>query len=349
MQIVLIGEAPRLFSLANFQWLAYTARALRRLGHRTTVVLYRESWTASPSLGRRLKAVPVASSCLRRWHQAQGCQRDRRLIRLVRRLRPDLVIVLKGNVLAYEVLAQIKRLGRGAMVTWWVDDPSRSPAFLPSFHLFDHVFIFDRFHLARLVQVGVPRVHFLPCACDETVYRPLPLTAAQRHRWGCDIVLVAWYYPERVQVIRALAADAQVGVWGGGWDAPDVRRALGGDGVVRGPAVSDRTAARIYNACKIGLNVHQVQSRMGGLNTRTFELLATGIAPLVDYVEGMEELLDPETEVMCYRSPEEACRLARHYLDHPQERRRVVARGRSRVLAEHTYVVRLQRLCELAR
>ncbi len=350
MQVVLIGLALRLFALPNFQWLAYTARALKRLGHRTTVVPFRESWLASPLLSRQLKGMPTVSAALQRWQQAQRRRQDRGLIRLVRRLRPDLLLVLNGDVLSYEVLAQIKRLARGPMVTWWYDDPWRTPAFLPRFRLFDRVFIFDRFYLGRLIQMGLPRVHFLPAACDETVYRPLPLSAAQRQRWECDIAFVAWYYPERLPIVQALAADARVGVWGGGWwETSEIRRSFGDRGLVRGGAVSDRTAARIYSACKIGLNVHQVQSRVGGLNMRTFELLGSGVAPLVDYVEGMEELLDPETEVACYRSPEEARRLARHYLNDAGERMRLAARGRARVLAEHTYVARLRTLCEVAR
>jgi hypothetical protein len=36
----------------------------------------------------------------------------------------------------------------------------------------------------------------------------------------------------------------------------------------------------------------------------------------------------------------------RHYLDHPAERRKIAARSRERVLADHTYVLRMRRMLE---
>ncbi|MBI2104120.1 MAG: glycosyltransferase [Candidatus Omnitrophica bacterium] len=350
MRVLLIGSVPRRFGTQNFRWFAYTACALRRLGHTVIPSADRESWASSRAVGRRLAGVRGASRVVAGYEQARRRRRDRQLVALARRTRPDLVLVLKGDTLPEEVLAQVKRLARGPLVTWWVDDPWRSPGFLGSFALFDHVFAFDRSYLPRLAALGARQVHFLPCACDETVYRPRRLRAWQRRRFGCDVAFVAWYFPERGPIIRALIdGGLKVGIWGGDWDRPEARRVLNGAGVLRGPAVNDRVAATIYNASAMGLNVHQEQSRLGGLNTRTFELLASGVFELVDRVGGIEEFLEPGDEVVCYGSPEDACRLARWYLHEPGERARIAARGRARVLEEHTYVRRMQTLCALAR
>jgi spore maturation protein CgeB len=220
---------------------------------------------------------------------------------------------------------------------------------VPSLKVFDHVFIFDRSYLPHLETVGVRRAHFLPCACDETIYRPLRLSSIEQRRYRCDVALVAWYYPARAQMVRALADEMDVKVWGGHWDSLDARQVLGPARVVHGSSVSDQTAARIYNAARIGLNVHQSQSRLGGLNTRTFELLACGIFQLVDRVGGLEELLRQGDEVVCYESAEELRRLAKHYLADGEARVRIAARGRARVLEEHTYTRRMHTLCEVAR
>jgi len=276
-------------------------------------------------------------------------RRDQQLLRLAQRGRPDLVLLLKGDTFSEAVLVEIKRLVRGPLVTWWVDDPWRAPAFLSTLRLFDHVFVFDRSYLPRLTDVGVKRVHFLPCACDETVYRPQRLSASEQRRMASDVAFVAWYYPERVPVVRALANDMAVGVWGGGWDSIEAQQALQGRRVLRGHAVSDRTAAKIYMACKIGLNMHQVQSHVGGLNTRTFEILASGRFQLVDRLPGIEELLMPDVEVVCFSSLDELRQLAKHYLADEAARTRIADRGRARVLDEHTYVRRLRTLCETAR
>lgn len=349
MHVLLVGPAPRLFSTGNFQWFRYTARALRRLGLTVTGFPCRDGWITSPSLARGVEWIPGLSPRFVRHQEALLRTRDRRLVALTRRLRPDLVVVLKGETFSADVLAEVKRLARGPLVTWWVDDPWRCPSFLQSFALFDHVFMFDRSYLPRLAEVGVKRAHFLPCACDETIYRPLRLSTAEQRRFACDVSFVAWYFPERAPIVKALADDMALGVWGGQWDSLEAQRVLQGSRMIRGPAVADRTAAKIYAASKIGLNVHQAQSRRGGLNTRSFEILASGLFQLVDRVAGVEELLQPDVEVVCYRSHEEARRLARYFLADESARSRIAARGRARTLEEHTYVCRMRTLCDIAR
>ena len=350
MRVLLVGQGPRRFNPGNFQWPNDTAQGLRRLGHRVSLVVNREPWAASPALARRLGAEGPGPRWLARYQATQQRRRDRRLVRQIKRLRPDLVLMLNGALVGAEGFHEIRRAATGRLVSWWADDPGIDPAFMASAGLFDHICVFDRTYMPRLTAAGARRVHFLPCACNETVYQPMRLRPQEQQRFACDISFVGWYYPERGPVLGALAGagDLRLGIWGGQWDSPEAQRALNGAPVLRGQAVSDRTPARIYNASKIGLNVHASQSRIGGVNTRAFELLACGAFQLMDAIEGIEELLTPGEEVVCYRSPEEAGRLAAAYLKDPEARRRIAARGRARVLDEHTYVHRLRTLCELA-
>ena len=350
MLILLVGQSPRLFGPGNFQWPDDTARALRRLGHRVRQFRYRESWAASPTLSARLQRVPMGGRLLERYQQAQRWARDQALARLTRRARPDLVLFLNGDAFAGETFAAVKRWTPGRLVSWWADDPCLVPSFMRAVPIFDQLFVFDRSYLIPLTDAGARSVHFLPCACDETIYRPLRLREAEARRLRSEVAFVAWYYPERAAVVKALAqAGVDVGVWGGQWRSPEAQRALGGAQFAWKPSVSDRTAARIYSAAMIGLNIHATHSVSGGVNTRTFELLASGLCELVDRIPGIEELLTPGQEVVCYTSPEEAGVLAKRYLADPAERAAIAARGRERALAEHTYVCRMRTLLTAAR
>ena len=343
MRVLLVGPS------LPFPWMAYTARALRRLGHTAVPFRYTRRWInrmAGLGAGRVPGVSPAAAWCAARWRAA----RDQALIDAARRMRPDLVLVLRGELIAPEALAQVKRHTAGPCVTWWVDDPDRYPGSMERLALYDHVFVFDRACVRRLAAAGLSRVDFLPCACDETIFRPATLSAAQRRRYGCEIALVGWYYPNRGEIVKALNGF-QVGVWGRGWTRADARQALNGvrTRVLRSARyVSDDRAAAIYNAASIGLNVHHAQACEAGLNTRTFEVLAAGTFELIDAVPGMEELLAPGEEVVAYRSPFEARELAAYYLRQPRERARIAERGRARVLAEHTYVHRMRRLLHAA-
>ncbi len=241
--------------------------------------------------------------------------------------------MLWGNTLSPELLRTLKKESGAMLATWWVDDPFRHRAekLIP---LYDFFFIFDRSYIPALQKAGGQNVRFLPCACDESVYYPRRLTRREQARYASDVAWVAWYYPDRGRIAQALDG-IDLKIWGRDWPG---RRAQ------EDRFVKDATAAKIYSAAKIGLNSHSDQTRQGGLNTRSFELLAAGAFELTDAVEGMEELLEPGTQVAVYRSSQEAGELARHYLKRHGERERMARAGRERVLSQHTYLHRMKTL-----
>lgn len=349
MRVLVVGPLPRLGALNRLPWLNHTASALRRLGHVVTVAGYRESWAASPAVNSRAGRLPGAVRALARFATEMDARRDRHVIAAARRIRPELTIMLKGEVFSDETVAAVKQASAGPMVTWWGDDPFVFPASVRRFRLFDRVFVFDRAYLPELAALGVTHAAFLPAACDETIFRPMTLSGAERRRFGAEVSFVATYDPLRGALVRALAdAAIDVGVWGTGWRGA-VEVGCSNGRLVRGGVVSDRGAAKIYNASKIGLNLHHRQTRVAGINLRTLELLAAGTLPLMDRIKGIEELLEPGRDVVCYGSTEEAVDLANRYLKDSAARAAIVARGRARVLAEHTYVARLDTLCRVAR
>ena len=348
MRVLVIGSVPRVAAPNHLQWLRYVVAALKRLGHAVEVATYRESWADSPTIAAGAIGMPWASA-LKRWARAAQRRRDRRAVSRARTFRPHLTIVLKGEVYTTDVFADVKRFTQGPLTSWWVDDPFAYPRSVRDFELFDRVFLFDRSYLPALAAVGIGQTAFLPCACDETIYRPQALSARARARWGSEVALVASFYPNRAQLVRALSDRVDIAVWGNGWTTPAARQELRDcSGILRGGGVDDRTAARIYASTKVGLNVHHPQSRLGGLNMRTFELLAAGVVPLTDWVPGLDELLEPDREVVCYRSVPEAQERAADLVKDADCRAAIATRGRARVLAEHTYVARMKTLCDAA-
>ncbi len=342
MRILVVG--PSLF----LPWVEYTARALRRLEH--SVALFRSTNILVDRLtlrkGRQwAQGAPAVSAALDRiragWHEL----RDRRLLALAGRFQPELILLMHGESLSAPFLQALKARARCPVAAWWVDNPFRHPI-ADLFPLYDALYIFDRSYIGPLRQAGARDVRFLPCCCDERVYRPRELTPAQRRRYGSGIALIAWCYDRRVEVAQALS-DLPLKIWGRGWAPSEVRSRLNGSAgkiPIEERFVPDEEAALIYSGCQIGLNVHADQTRVAGLNTRSFELLAAGAFELTDAVQGMEEMLAPGKEVAVYHSPQEAREMAGYYLSHPEERAAMAARGRERVTREHTYLHRMKTL-----
>ncbi|MDR3042883.1 MAG: glycosyltransferase [Desulfovibrio sp.] len=100
-----------------------------------------------------------------------------------------------------------------------------------------------------------------------------------------------------------------------------------------------------YPLSEINFNCTSKQMK-GAVNQRVFDVPATGSFVLTDWRDQIENLFEPGREVVCYAEPEEADALLRRYLDHPEERARVVTAARRRILAQHTYEHRLRTLLD---
>ena len=344
MRILLVGH-----SLLS-PWTGYTHRALKRLGHSvrrvycTSLLLDRLTLAGEKDLAVRESGSGKNLRALREgWHR----WRDRRLIAAARSFRPELILVLWGNTLSPELLHSLKKKSGARMATWWVDDPFRHRAekLIP---LYDFFFIFDRSYMPALQKQGARNVRFLPCACDEAVYHPKKLTPGQLRRYRSEVALVAWYCDTRLEIVNALSRF-DLRIWGRGWRRPEVLKTLNGNHrriLQEERFVSDYEAATIFAATQIGLNIHSGQSHQAGLNARSFDLLAAGAFQLMDALPGMEELLEPGREVAVYRTPQEAAERVQYYLKHPEERAAIAARGRTRTLAQHTYLHRMRSLLQ---
>lgn len=95
-----------------------------------------------------------------------------------------------------------------------------------------------------------------------------------------------------------------------------------------------------YNACKVNFNATSVQ--MGtAVNQRAFDVPACGAFLLTDRQPALETLFEVGEEVVAYNDIDEIDDLARFYLRNDAAREAVAAKGRSRVLREHTYRHRL--------
>jgi spore maturation protein CgeB len=323
----------------------YCARALAGLGHRVTVC------DASPFAagfrglaGFRARA-PDRGRLESRYLElvADG------VLARVEHEQPDLVLAMAQAPLT---AAALQALAARDVPTalWFVEDFRRFPYWQDVGPHYRYVFSIQRDDcLAAFAAAGIARTHYLPCAADPAVHRPLALDPAEQTAFGSAVSFVGAGYRNRRVAFRHLA-DLDLRIWGSEW--------AGADGVWplvqrQGARISSADGVRIFNASAINLNLHSstyvdgVDPRGDFVNPRTFELAACGAFQLVDERRLLPELFVPGVEVATFASvPELRDRIA-HYLAHPEERAAIAAAGRRRVLAEHTYAARMGELLEV--
>ncbi len=93
---------------------------------------------------------------------------------------------------------------------------------------------------------------------------------------------------------------------------------------------------------KVGMNAHGPSAFAS--NYRLYETTGVGTCLLTDWKQNLHELFEPDSEVVTYRSAEEAVEKARYLLDHDDERRAIAAAGQKRTLRDHTYAQRVKQL-----
>ena len=101
--------------------------------------------------------------------------------------------------------------------------------------------------------------------------------------------------------------------------------------------------AGFYRGCAVNLNATSLQ--MGeAVNQRVFDVPASGGFLLTDAQASLGDLFEVGEEVIVFEEPGGLADQARFYLGNLERRLEVVRRARRRVLAEHTYRHRLERL-----
>lgn len=103
-----------------------------------------------------------------------------------------------------------------------------------------------------------------------------------------------------------------------------------------------------YQQSSINFNCTSQQMK-GAVNQRVFDVPATGSFLITDHREQIENLFEIGTEVVVYRNPEEIPGLIKEYLSNPTARTVITKAARRRILAEHTYEVRLASIIGIMR
>lgn len=266
------------------------------------------------------------------------------IIAMASEWRPDLVIALAQAPINASVCARLR--GAGIKVAFWFVENFRVlPYWKQVAKDYDVVFAMQgEPFLTMLREAGAPKAVYLPTACDPDRHAPVALTDDERKRFGADVSFAGAPYLNRQRMLLGLI-DLNPKIWGEGWAGTEVERLA----AEKGARFNLDEMIRIFAATKINLNIHSANHVEGldpdpdYVNPRTFELAACGAFQLVDARHQLPSMFR-DGELVTFRTTAELRSLIAHYLARPDERAAIAARGRARVIAEHTFVHRVRRI-----
>lgn len=195
--------------------------------------------------------------------------------------------------------------------------------------------------------------HTLLLAADATLFSPMLATPQQTvAQQQYDVAFLGTYLPEKRdffrRVVYPLRFQYRVFLAGQDWTLSDRTLSqfqrigyyfnLPGIRSLQQPVFPLSFERDLYASSRISINVHEgFQRRFGDLNERTFKIPLAGGFQLSDRVRTMHKYFTEGVEIVTADSDDDWREKIAYYLDHPEERQRIIQAGRNTVLAHHTY------------
>lgn len=321
----------------------YCARALGDLGHTVDTFdapAFHGAFSAVRGLritGERLEQIEGAF--LQLLSQAVQAKAEQ--------FAPDLVLALAQAPLTTQTL---KRFARQGIITamWFVEDYKIFTywrTFAPCYDIF--AVIQKEPFFSELAAAGQTNALYLPLAALPEFHSARELGPVEQRAYGSDLSFLGAGYPNRRAAFQHLR-HYDFKIWGSDWEGDEGSAALVQR---RGARISPEDAMLIYNASKINLNLHssvqaaELVPQGDFVNPRTFELAACGAFQLVDRRGLMPELFT-EDELATFSNISELLEKIEYFLARPEERRAYAERAGRRVLRDHTYHKRMEKLID---
>jgi spore maturation protein CgeB len=292
---------------------------------------------------------PFIRTFINPFQKASLRRENREFLARVTEERPDLIFVVKGDFLFPDTLRAIRDIVSCPVVAYAWDEPFctsnrnidvfRKSNFRDGAALYDHIFVFDEFYVEEVRKEGAKNVSYLPLATNPNRYQDVLGADRERRSYQYDVSFIGLPFDNRVQMFDCLR-DYNFAVFGDHWVRHFAKRGQDAPSYYRGRATG-AAVSRIYAASKIVLNIHHPQS-IEGLNTRTFDIPACGAFEMVDYKKSVEKHFEVDKEMVTFKGDDELKRKIEFYLQHDDLRIEIAARGRERVLSEHTWLHRIR-------
>lgn len=276
------------------------------------------------------------------------------LINIVKKEKPDLLFIIKGDHIFPETLKRIQNETPCPIIAYIWDDPFYSYAglyaddfrkfnFEKGMCLYDYIFVYDTYYVEQIKKRGIKNVGYLPLAADPNRYRKLVINEEDNKKFGYDICFVGYPFPNRIEIFEKLK-HYNLGVFGAGWTKYFLKKGKTTPSYYKGEASGEKVL-KIYLSSKIVLNIHDPEAQEG-VNTRTFDILACGASELVDYKKNLEAHFKLGEEIVSYKNSKELFESINYYLENISSLRKISDKGKQRVLNEHTWVHRVGRVID---
>jgi spore maturation protein CgeB len=329
-------------------------RALTNLGHK---VIRHESTAVSPYDKILFKPVNKLLSNLRITRsQPIGKNselssiglRNARLINAVKESKPDLIFIIRGSDFSSQTLIKIKNENKVKLVCWWMEGSSDIEKSAEKAPYYDFYFINSRYAVKEHVKQGIKNCFYLPLGADLEFHKKITFSNNVDNRYKCNIGFVGAWDQNRQNLLQNLTDFDNASILGPKWRKKNFKNKKMLN-IIKGEGLYNEDIVNFFNTTKINININLRQNHNipSGANLRTFEVTACGGFLLTDFVEELPELFRIPNEIEVFNAKDEFIDKIKYYLKNDSVREKIAENGFRRVIADHTYEIRMKQLLDI--
>ena len=263
--------------------------------------------------------------------------REQKLLRLVREVRPDVLLVNRGPGFRPKFIELLVKDYGIRTLGWWVKGPKWFDVMLGEARHYHAYFCIHQ----DGYNPEVDRIEHLPAqALPDSNEQSVP---GEDYRY--EISFVGSWHPRRQSIVTQLT-DLPISIFGPQWRRKNIfnpriffkvkRRGIWGNEV-----------GQLYRDSRINLNIAVWDTAtQSGNNLRIAEIPVAGGFLLSEYSPRLSEYFLPGVEIETYRSVAELREKIGYYLGHELERREIAQRGQIRAQGLPTYKNLLTRMLD---
>ena len=232
------------------------------------------------------------------------------LIKKCQNLKPDLVFILKGEIIYPETLKWIKEKTNAKIICWLMDVIKRYPEIKRLLKYYDHMFTYEPDDVDYLRGLN-SNTHYLPLAFDPKNFFQIEET---EKKW--DLSFIGTWSRSRedflIKVSKLLERESLNIVFY--LNHYSIFRPLTWQKWLKRKSIyrffknheyfSLSQINMLFNQSKVCLNIHQDFTK-NALNIRTFEILGSGAYQLIENFNSTLKLLNDNSLIIRYNDPED--------------------------------------------
>jgi len=269
---------------------------------------------------------------------------EREFSSLLESLPPHLLLLTKGTGVPEHWLDLAR--SRSILTVQWHPDPIFDETVLNLARKVDFFFTMAQGLVEDFRKEGVAKVAWLSQGFAPSFFDAGEISAQSRAFFGSSVTSVGNLspQPEYIGRRRNLARVLREGFDLKWWGPPPVRRLsnlaflfspLGR--AYGGRFVYGSEYAKVASLSTIFLAFDRAPHIRNSMSQRLYSAVGCGAFYLCQYVEGIEEVLEPGREIETFASEDDMVDKIRFYILKEEARRKIAEQGRLRVLRQYTY------------